>query len=268
VRVSSSSETVDIVNLESGSSVRAVERALQLVEVFARSREPLSITDLARMLDLAPSTVHRLVQTLMTLGYIVQYAESKRYGVGRGIAEVARSMILKYEFTEYARPHLEALSQESGETASLAGVYGTNVIYLDQVEPQNVVRVSNGIGTLAPLHCTALGKIFLADFSADTLEGLLGHAGLPKRTERTITSRKLLERELKRVRAQGYAVDDEEFALGARCVAVGLRGSSGAVVAAVGLSGPSSRVTMDRVPDIARLVQDAAERFARELRKP
>jgi IclR family transcriptional regulator, acetate operon repressor len=96
----------------------------------------------------------------------------------------------------------------------------------------------------------------------------LGHAGLPRRTERTITARKLLERELKRVRTQGYAVDDEEFALGARCVAVGLRGSSGAVVAAVGLSGPSSRVTMDRVPQIAQLVRDAAERFARELREP
>lgn len=268
MREVSGPEIVDIATLESGSSVRAVERALQLVEVFARSRGPFSITDLARMLELAPSTVHRLVQTLMTLGYVVQYAESKRYGPGRGIAEIARSMILKYEFTEFARPHLEALSQLSGETASIAGVYGGNVIYLDQVEPQNVVRVSNGIGTLAPLHCTALGKIFLEDFSPQTLEGLLEHTGLPRRTERTITARKLLERELKKVRAQGYAVDDEEYAIGARCVAVGLRGSSGAVVAAIGLSGPSSRVTMDRLPEMAALVRETAERVARELRKP
>lgn len=264
----SSQDVIETVNLESGSSVRAVERALQLVEVFARSREPFSITDMARKLDLAPSTVHRLVQTLMTLGYVVQYAESKRYGPGRGIAEITRSMLLKYEFTEFSRPHLEALSHASGETASLAGVYGGSVIYLDQVEPQNVVRVSNGVGTLAPLHCTALGKIFLEDFSPETFDGLLEHTGLPKRTERTITSRKLLERELKRVRAQGYAVDDEEYALGARCVAVGLRGSSGAVVAAVGLSGPSSRLTMDRVPEIAALVRETAENLAREIRKP
>ena len=253
--------------LESGSSVRAVERALEMIEVFARSRWPLSITDLSKMLDLAPSTVHRLVQTLLSLGYIVQYTDSKRYGVGRGIANVARSMILKYEFTRYAQPHLEWLVEQTHETASLSALYGTSVIYLNQVESPNMVRVSNGIGTQVPLHCTALGKVFLADLGPELVNGALEHAGLPGFTPRTITTRKALERDLERVRRQGYAVDDEEYATGARCVAVGLRGSSGAVVAAVGISGPSSRVTPERLATLAGLVQDATTRLQQELRQ-
>jgi DNA-binding IclR family transcriptional regulator len=253
---------------EGNSSVRAVERALQLIEVFARSRGPLSISDLVKTLELAPSTVHRLVQTLMALGYVVQYAESKRYGVGRGIAEVTRTMVLKYEFTRHAQPFLERLVEETGETASLSALYGPSAIYLNQAESKNVMRVSNGVGSLVPLHCTAAGKIFLADFAPRTLRDTLQHTGLSALTERSITSRKLLDKELERVRKQGYAVDDEEFALGARCIATALRGSSGVVIAAISLSAPASRLTSDLVPKFAALVRDTADEFSRQLRRP
>ena len=249
-------------------SVRAVERALQLVETFARSRGPFSITELSSILGLAPSTVHRLVQTLMSLGYVVQYPESKRYGVGRGIAEINRAMLLKYEFARYAGPHLEALAQATGETASLAALYGTSAIYLNQVESGAMVRVSNPVGTLVPLHCTAVGKVFLADFRPEMLEDTLLHAGLEALTSRTLTTRKALGRELGRVRTQGYALDDEEYAEGVRCLAVGLRGSSGTVVSALSVSGPVSRLTDERLPEVARLVVEAGERFARQMRKP
>ena len=253
---------------ETGSSVRAVERALQLIEVFARSRGPLAITDLARTLDLAPSTVHRLVQTLTALGYVAQYPQSKRYGPGRGIAEITRAMLLKHEYTQYARPYLDDLVAATGETASLAALYGTCVLHLAEAESPNMVRVTSGVGTLQPLHCTAFGKIFLADLETDTRAGALDHTGLPALTPRTLTTRDALERELQRVRLDGYAVDDEECAAGARSVAVGLRGSSGAVVAAIGVSGPSSRVTRERIPELVRILEDAAARFAGQLRKP
>jgi DNA-binding IclR family transcriptional regulator len=253
---------------ESNSSVRAVERALQLIEVFARSRGPLSITDLARTLELAPSTVHRLVQTLMALGYVVQYAESKRYGVGRGIAEVTRTMVLKYEFTRHAQPFLERLVEQTGETASLSALYGPSAIYLNQAESRNVMRVSNGVGSLVPLHCTAIGKVFLADFAPRTLRDTLKHTGLEAMTAHSITSRKLLDKELESVKRQGYAMDDEEFAIGARCIATPLRGSSGTVIAAISLSAPSSRLPLERVPEFAALLRETADEFARQLRRP
>lgn len=249
-------------------SVRAVERALQLIEVFARSRGPFSITELSGILELAPSTVHRLVQTLTSLGYVVQYQESKRYGVGRGIALINRAMLLKYEFARFAQPHLEALVKATGETANLAALYGTSMIYLNQVESPAMVRVSNPIGTLVPLHCTAVGKVFLADFNKSMLEDVFTHAGLEGFTPKTLTSPKALQKELSRVRNQGYALDDEEFAQGVRCIAVGVRGSSGAVVTAFSLSGPSSRVTDERISQLAAAVAQAAERFERQMREP
>jgi DNA-binding IclR family transcriptional regulator len=253
---------------ETPLSVRAVERALQLIEVFARSRGPLSITDLSKTLDLPPSTVHRLVQTLMTLSYVVQYPQSKRYGPGRGIAEVTRSMILKYEFTRHAQPFLERLVEQTGETANLAALYGSSAIYLNQVESPSAMRVSNNVGSLVPLHCTAVGKIFLADFAPRTLRDTLQHTGLNALTDRTISSRKLLERDLERVRVKGYALDDEEFTPGARCIAVALRGSSGATIAALGLSAPASRLELGRVPAFAALIRATAEEFAQQLREP
>lgn len=253
---------------DTGSSVRAVERALQLIEVFARSRGPLSITDLSKTLDLPPSTVHRLVQTLMTLSYVVQYPQSKRYGPGRSIAEVTRSMILKYEFTRHAQPFLEKLVETTGETANLAALYGSSAIYLNQVESPSAMRVSNSVGSLVPLHCTAVGKIFLADFAPRTLRDTLEHTGLAALTDHSLTSRKALEHDLERVRTQGYALDDEEFTLGVRCIAVALRGSSGAVIAAIGLSAPASRLALERVPACAELLRATSEEFAQQLREP
>lgn len=253
---------------ESSSGVRAVERALQLVDIFARSRGPFSISELAAEVGLAPSTVHRLVQTLSNLGYVVQYPQSKRYGVGRGIAEINRAMLLKYEFTRFAQPHLEALAQATGETANLAALYGTSAIYLNQVESAALMRVSNPVGTLVPLHCTAVGKVFMADFRPVTLDDVIEHAGLEALTPNTITTRKALEKELERIRAQGYALDDQEYAQGVRCIAVGLRGSSGAVVSAISISGPAGRLTDERLGELAREVVQVGERFAQQMRKP
>lgn len=253
---------------ERGSSVRVLERTLQLIEVFARSRSPYSITDLAEAVSLPVSTVHRLVQSLMAFGYVTQHTQSKRYGVGRGLAELSRAMLLKHEYSQYADPHLERLVQETGETANLASLYGTAAIYLNQVESPAMMKVSNPVGTLIPLHGSAAGKVFLADFSPSVLNDTLAFTGLAQYTARTITSRSVLDDELQRIRTNNYAVDNEEYALGARCIAVGLRGTSGSVSSVISVSGPTARVTDERLPEVARLVLEAADTFSRQLRAP
>lgn len=254
--------------LERQGPVRAVERALELVEVFARSRGPLSLTELSAVLQLAPSTVHRLVQTLMSLGYVVQYRQSKRYGVGPGIAGINRAMLLKYEFPQFAGSHLSQLVQVSGETACLAGLYGPSVIVLNQLESTALVRVSNPIGGLLPLHCTAVGKIFMADFSPVMLAEVVQHVGLPAHTPFSLQTPDRLLAELATVRDQGYATETEEFALGATSVAVGIRGSSGAVVAALGIWGPVARLTPDRVADLVPQLLQTAHGFGQQIREP
>lgn len=255
-------------SVERGGSVRAVERALNLIAVLARSRGPHAVTDLANRLSLPASTVHRLLHTLMTLGYVTQYSASKRYGAGRGIAELNRAMLLKYEYSQHAEPYLERLVDLTGETANLAGLYGTAAIYLNQVESPAMMRVSNPVGTRVPLHASATGKVFLADFNDELLEDAVRHAGLPSYTPRTLSTRAALERDLATVREAGYAFDDEEYAPGARCIAVALRGSSGAVVAAVSVSGPAVRMTDDRIPGLAIAVREVADDFAARMREP
>lgn len=253
---------------ERGGSVRAVERALSLISVLTRSRGPHSVTDLAARLSLPVSTVHRLLHTLMSLGYVTQYAASKRYGAGRGIAELNRAMLLKYEYSQFARPYLERLADTTGETANLAALYGTFAIYLDQVESSAMMRVSNPVGTLVPLHCSAAGKVFLADFKTALLDDTVRHTGLEAHTSNTIVTREALDLELERVRRQGYAFDDEEYAPGARCVAVAMRGSSGTVVAAISVSGPAVRMPDDRIPSLAAQVSAVADEFAERMREP
>lgn len=249
-------------------SVRAVERALRLIEILARSRGPFSITDLATEARLPASTVHRLVQSLMTLGYVTQHQASKRYGVGRGIADLNRAMLLKYEFSHYAQPYLERLVDETKESASLAALYGTTIIYLNHVESPLMMRVSTPVGTLAPLHCTASGKVFLADFGPELLEEVVRFSGLQRFTASTIGDPTELAEHLREVDRRGYALDDEEYEQGARCIAVGLRGSSGAVSSAISISGPSVRLTDERIPELAMLVRSVAEEFAQRMREP
>ena len=249
-------------------SVRAVERALALIEIFARSRGPFSITDLAAEAELPASTVHRLVQSLLALGYVTQHQASKRYGVGRGIADLSRAMLLKHEFNQYVQPYLERLANETNETASLTALYGTSILYLNQVESPLLMKVASPVGTIAPLHCTGSGKVFLADFGPRMFDESISFAGLKSHTGNTITDRNELIRHLMQVREQGYAVDDEEYEEGARCIAVGLRGSSGTVSSAISISGPAVRMTDDRMPEIAALVKEVAEKFAHRMREP
>lgn len=255
-------------SLDAGGSVRAVERALQLVEIVAKSRTPLSITDLSKALALAPSTIHRLLQTLVAQGYVIQYPQTKRYGVGRTVSEIGRAFLLRHDLSGRSTPHLEALVAATGETANLASLYGTSAIYLNQVEGPSMVRIRHALGSAAPLHASAMGKVFLADFSPAMLTDALEHSSLERFTERTITNRAKLERDLAQTRKRGYAVDDEELEPGVRCIAAPVRGSSGLVISAIGISGPTSRITDERLIELETLVLEAADRLSSGIREP
>jgi DNA-binding IclR family transcriptional regulator len=254
--------------LDAGGSVRAVERALQLVEIVAKSRMPLSITDLSKTLALAPSTIHRLLQTLVAQGYVIQYAQTKRYGVGRTISEIGRALLLRHDLASRSTPHLEALVAATGETANLASLYGTSAIYLNQVESPSMVRIRHALGSAAPLHASAMGKVFLADFSPAMLTDALEHSNLEHFTARTITNRAKLERELLQTRKRGYAIDNEELEPGVRCIAAAVRGSSGLVISAIGISGPASRISEPRFAELATLVLEAAAQLSSGIREP
>ncbi|WP_019587656.1 IclR family transcriptional regulator [Deinococcus apachensis] len=246
-------------------NVQSVERALDLINTIVDAQRPLGIAELSQAMGLAPSTIHRILQTLTAKGYIHQDAGSKRYDIGPEIVEISRSLYLRYDLVRRVRPYLQELVDLTGETAHLAELYGTSAMYLSQLEPLSMVRMFTTPGSVTPLYCSDVGKLFLADLPPGRVEDILRKTGLRPRTPHTITDPGQLEEELQRVREQGYAEDDEEREIGARCLSAPILNGAGKVIAAIGIAGPSGRVMKERLPELARDVKTVAGRAASEL---
>ena len=245
--------------------VQSVERALDIIDTIVGAQRPLSVAELSGAMGLAPSTIHRILQTLTAKGYVHQDALSKRYDIGPQIVEVSRSLYLRYDLVRRVRPFLQELVDASGETAHLAELYGTQAIYLSQLEPLTMMRMFTTPGSVAHLYCSDVGKLFLADLPPARVRDVVDKTGLMPRTPHTITTWGRLQDELARVRQQGYAEDDEERELGVRSLSAPLLNGAGKVIAALGVAGPSSRLTRERVPEVSRAIREIAQRAAGEL---
>ncbi|GGR61257.1 IclR family transcriptional regulator [Deinococcus seoulensis] len=246
-------------------NVQSIERALTLINTIVDAQRPLSIAELSQAAGLAPSTIHRIIQTLAANGYIHQDLNSKRYDIGPEIVEISRSLYLRYDLVRRVRPYLQDLVDLTGETAHLAELYGTSAMYLSQLEPLSMVRMFTTPGSIAPLYCSDVGKLFLADLPPARIADIIQKTGLRPRTPHTITSPEHLDVALQVVREQGYAEDDEEREIGVRCVSAPILNGAGKVIAAIGIAGSSGRLIKERVPDLAAVVLQVAQRAATEL---
>ena len=243
--------------------IEAVDRALQALEVLADAPGGLGVTDLGRRLGVDKSTAHRLLATLLARGFVRLDAQTQRYALGLRLAGLGAVAVQRVDLTAVARPHLEALRDETREASSLAVYSEGEAIFLARASAAGALTVNQGVGTRMPAHCSALGKVLLAGLlergADEQVDRALAQRGLAPHTPRTITNRDDLLRHLQVVHAQGWALDDEEFADGLRCLAAPVRDAAGGVVAAVGLSGPTSRVTVERVPELAAAMLRAGE---------
>ncbi len=246
-------------------NVQSVERALDIVSNIVTAQRPLSIAELSQQMGLAPSTIHRILQTLTAKGFVHQDSASKRYDIGPEIVEISRSLYLRYDLVRRVRPFLQELVDRTGETAHLAELYGTTAMYLSQLEPLTMMRMFTTPGSITHLACSDVGKLFLADLPPAAVRSIIDKVGLMPRTPHTIVSWDRLQDELQTVREQGYAEDDEERELGVRCLSAPLLNGAGKVIAALGIAGPSGRLTKERVPELSRHVREIAQRAAHEL---
>ncbi|MCH8549693.1 MAG: IclR family transcriptional regulator [Balneolaceae bacterium] len=230
--------------------IRSLSRGLKALEFFSQAGTPLRLTDLAQALAVEKANASHLVQTLVDSGYVRQ-GRSRRYELTDKIQTLAqRSLSIEQviECKQRWRPKLEELVKQSGECAHLAVLAKTHVWYVDKVESPLPLKVDHPIGTLSPLHCTALGKAFLAFGNAQF------PSEFPRYTKRTLTTLKALEREIELSQARGFTLDDSEFTDGIRCVAVPLYDNSDRMVAAIGVSGPSARIDNEAFVSLANLV--------------
>ncbi|MBP1777398.1 MAG: IclR family transcriptional regulator [candidate division NC10 bacterium] len=245
--------------------VQSVVRALTLLEALADQHGDIGIAELSRRVGLHVSTAHRILGTLVSRGYARQSPESGRYALGAKTFHIAESYLGQMDLRRLVRPVLERLSRETGETANLVILDGRDALYLDKVESPRSLRIFSRIGRRAPLYCTAVGKVLLADLPMDEVNSLLGGGALDALTHATVTSRNQLREELRKVQEQGFALDIEECEDGASCIAVPVRNSRGETVAAIGISGPSSRMNAQRIAELVPAVMRSGSEASEQL---
>lgn len=231
--------------------LQSLSRGLAALDYLAAAGESVRLTDVALHLQVEKPNATHLLKTLVVAGYAEQ-VEGRRY---RATAKVRRSESPTLNEVVWHRDRLhevlESLVAETGECAHLAVLVGERVWYVDKVDSPSPLRVDHPVGSLAPLHCTALGKAFLTFGRATHTSPLQAY------TARTLVDSRGLEDEIERTRMRGYAIDDEEYTVGIRCVAVPVRDAQGRMVAACGVSGPTSRMGVQRMAQVGDLLMQA-----------
>ena len=247
------------------ATVQSVERSLDILEALAASGQGIGIVELSSRVSLHVSTVHRLLATLVSRGYARQHAHSGQYALGFRLLSFSQAVREQSDLRTEARNYLMRLTEQSGETSNLVVLHQSQAMYVDQVQSPRLARIFAEIGRCVPLHSTGGGKAILACFGdEDRAEFMAGHK-LESLTPHTITTRDALDQALAQVRLQGYAVDDEEQEEGVRCVAAPVRDHTGQVVAALSVSGPTSRMARERIAELAAMVVDSCVELSREL---
>ena len=244
--------------------VQSLERALDLLEALATADE-LGVSDLAAKTGLVPSTAHRLLGTLVSRGYAAQSPTSGRYLMGYKLLELTSGLQDRLErLRTAARPHLEAIQAQTGETTNLVVLEGRNAVYIESVSGTRSVRLFTEIGHAIPAHTSGSGKALLAWRAPADVEALLAGAPLTASTPRTLTTLEALSEDLAQIRRRGYATDNEEHELGVACVATPVFDHAGRPVAAISVSGPTPRI-LNADADLAGLLRGHAEQVSEGL---
>ncbi len=226
----------------SSGRLSSVTSALLVMKAFSAEEAEIGISSLAKRLGLAKSTVHRLAVTLAAEGFLEQNPETGRYRLGLSLFTLGALARRRMDVSNVSRPLLGVLRDKYQEAATLAILSRTSIMYLHNLESGQAIGIRAYIGDLKPAHCTAEGRVMLA-FAAPAVVAEVIKEGLVARTPKTLTDPDALLRLLEETRAAGYAIDDEESEAGMRCIAAPVRDISGKVIAAVGLAGPTQRLT-------------------------
>lgn len=243
--------------VEPGSTrrVHSIERTFALLEAMSELGGTVGLGRLSKRLALPLPTTHRLVRTLVDLGYVHQ-RPSREYSLGLRLAGLGEQAVQL--FAGWVVPILRELVDELGETANLAVLEGDHIVYAAQVPGQHTMRMFTEVGQTAPTHCTAAGKAILAQLPPERVSAIVTPSRMRPAAANTITTMSGMRRELEVVRTTGYAVDDGEQEIGVRCVAVAVPGSS--PLAALSVAGPTPRMTDELIERAGPLLRRAATR--------
>lgn len=233
-------------------------RLFSLLELIATKDAFVSLGSLVEETGTPKPTMHRMLQQLEGAGLLTRQSDGRHYAIGSRLLDLAENLLLNA--TQHGARHavLTTLAEEIGESCNITALSGNEILYLDRVETSEPLRFFLRPGSRVPVHCSASGKIILAQMTPAQRRKLLGHTPLRRYTERTITDLDLLEEELREVRQNGYAIDDEEFLPGLVCAAVLVPTLSGRSNVAVAVQAPIMRLTANEAVDLLPALSRAA----------
>ncbi len=252
--------------LKPSQSNQSSEKLLNLVEAMSLLDEPVRLQDLAAKLGMNASTVLRFLNPLARMGYVDQNPDDSRYFLTFKICRIAGNVASRMSIRNIAYPVMRNVSHIFKESANLSVENDMSVLYIEVVNAaSNTLMTMQRIGHAAPMHCTGVGKLLMLEYGAQKIDRLIATKGLERFTDKTITDRAALLREIERTRQRDYAFDDEECETGARCVAAPIRNYTGGIVAGLSVSGPATRMTDAHMHANLPFLLDAARQISYRL---
>jgi DNA-binding IclR family transcriptional regulator len=247
-----------------GYQVGSIVKAFRIMEVLATNGE-FDLSRLCRLVGLPKTTVHRILLTLSSLGYVEQDPRSLRYRASAKLFELGASVVRQLSFAEVAKPYMVQLAETTGETINLGVLRGLDMVCIHKIESKHHLRLEQPLGSTVAAHCTSIGKSVLAFLSAAERSRLFSEQGIAPCTAKSLRTVDEVEEHLQMVRERGYAVDDEEGMAGICCVGAPIFDHSGKAVAGLSIAGPSSRLRDEGIDYLANLAGQTAGLISRKL---
>jgi len=245
--------------------IKVLDKSLSVLELLLQKGSAMKMTELSEKLGFYPSTIHRILDTLKHWGYVEQDSHTQKYQLGLKVLELGMAKLHQMDLVREATPYLKELVKQCNETVHLGVLEEGEVLYLAKEESSQTIRMISYVGKRASLHSTALGKILLAYMSEEEREKILEDRGLPRLTEKTITDKKELEKELSKVREQDFALDREENEKDVRCVAAPIRNYQGEVIAAISISSPVFRIDKNVHNNLKKALIETSKKISKRL---
>jgi IclR family pca regulon transcriptional regulator len=246
--------------------IESLARGFSVLECISSSKSGLGLTEISHQTVLNKSTIQRITSTLHQLGYIQRNGETKKFAVGQKALSFSLSVVKNLDLRNISAPYLKDASKATEETVNLAILRGTEIVYVERIKTKQIININLDIGSKLPVYCTSMGKCLLAFLPEYRLSKILASIEFRPFTPKTIKSRNELIEELKKVKKNGFSVNDEELAIGLRSVSAPVRDYTGDVVAAVNIAVPSVRVSAARLKsDFAKIVVKTADSISRAL---
>lgn len=234
--------------------IQVADKLFLVLETLAQSG-PVTLADLTRRLELNKSTAHRLLSSLIYMGYVKQEDGTQKYELSLKLLSISNQFLTRMDIVDVMRPHLKALAEETGETVHFVQLDGIEAVYIYKEESyQNSVRMSSKVGNRIPLYCSGVGKAILAHMNEDAVSQIWGNSDIQTLTSYTITEYTRFLKQLENIRQCGYSLDNEENELGVRCIAVSIPDYSGNYHYALSISAPTTRMSDERIETLSKLI--------------